>query len=158
MLDENLIDTLHYLGIYGLIMISTVITVSVTIPLFSAFGGALFIITLMMLWFYLPAATKLKKHKADTSGALVGLVAETLEGLNVINAYDHNLHFVRVANNRMNQFHRALYNGESLNLWLAFYCDMYGAVLVLAVCLFASEWHGAGDGPDTHAHGHACVP
>jgi hypothetical protein len=40
-----------------------------------------------MLIFYLPAATKLKKHKADSAGTLVGLVAETLEGLNVINAY-----------------------------------------------------------------------
>ena len=31
-MDENLVDSLHYLGIYGLIMLSTVITVSVTIP------------------------------------------------------------------------------------------------------------------------------
>ncbi len=30
-----------------------------------------------------------------------------------------------------------MYNAESLNLWLAFYCDFYGAVLVLAVSLFA---------------------
>jgi ATP-binding cassette subfamily C (CFTR/MRP) protein 1 len=29
-LDENLVDTLHYLGIYGLIMLATVITVSVS--------------------------------------------------------------------------------------------------------------------------------
>jgi ATP-binding cassette, subfamily C (CFTR/MRP), member 1 len=28
-MDENLVDTLHYLGIYGLIMLATVITVSV---------------------------------------------------------------------------------------------------------------------------------
>jgi hypothetical protein len=29
-MDENLVDTVHYLGIYGLIMLSTVITVSVS--------------------------------------------------------------------------------------------------------------------------------
>ena len=87
MLDENLVDTLHYLGIYGLIMLSTVITVSVTIVYFSIFAGVLIIVTLIMLAFYLPAATQLKKHKADSAGQLVGLVAETLEGLNVINAY-----------------------------------------------------------------------
>jgi hypothetical protein len=29
-MDENLVDTLHYLGIYGLIMCATIITVSVS--------------------------------------------------------------------------------------------------------------------------------
>jgi hypothetical protein len=68
MLDENLVDTLHYLGIYGLIMLSTVITVSVTIPMFSVFGGVLFFVTGVMLYFYLPAATSLKAQKVETAG------------------------------------------------------------------------------------------
>jgi ABC-type multidrug transport system fused ATPase/permease subunit len=70
MMDENLVDTLHYLGIYGLIMLSTVITVSVTIPMFAVFGGVLFIVTGVMLYFYLPAATNLKQQKAETAGVL----------------------------------------------------------------------------------------
>jgi ABC-type multidrug transport system fused ATPase/permease subunit len=70
MLDENLVDTLHYLGIYGLIMLSTVITVSVTIPMFSVFGGVLFFVTAVMLYFYLPAATTLKHQKVETAGEL----------------------------------------------------------------------------------------
>jgi hypothetical protein len=61
-------DTLHYLGIYGLIMLSTVITVSVTIPYFAAFGGVLILITIVMLRYYLPAATALKAQKAETAG------------------------------------------------------------------------------------------
>jgi hypothetical protein len=61
-------DTLRYLGIYGLIMLSTVITVSVTIPHFAACGGVLIIITLLMVRYYLPAATALKKQKAETAG------------------------------------------------------------------------------------------
>jgi hypothetical protein len=67
-MDASLVDTLHYLGIYGLIMLATVITVSITIPMFSIFAGVLFIVTFIMLWFYLPAATKLKKHKVETGG------------------------------------------------------------------------------------------
>jgi ABC-type multidrug transport system fused ATPase/permease subunit len=35
------------------------------------------------------------------------------------------------------QHHCAVFTGESLNLWLAHYCDFYGAVLVLAVACFA---------------------
>jgi ABC-type transport system involved in cytochrome bd biosynthesis fused ATPase/permease subunit len=67
-MDASLVDTLHYLGIYGLIMLATVITVSITIPMFSIFAGVLFIVTFIMLWFYLPAATTLKKHKVETGG------------------------------------------------------------------------------------------
>eukprot|EP00879_Flechtneria_rotunda_P031415 GHRR01034321.1.p1 GENE.GHRR01034321.1~~GHRR01034321.1.p1 ORF type:complete len:287 (-),score=69.88 GHRR01034321.1:257-1117(-) len=136
-LDENLVDTIHYLGIYGLIMLSTVITVSVTIPMFSVFAGVLILVTLIMLSFYLPAATALKKQKVETAGALVGLVAETLEGLPIITAFNQNNYFVATAASKIDEHHRALFNGESLNLWLAFYCDLYGAVLVFAVCIFA---------------------
>jgi ABC-type multidrug transport system fused ATPase/permease subunit len=67
-IDENLMDNLHYLGIYGLIMLSTVITVSVVVPYFAAFGAVLVLVTIVMLRFYLPAATALKKQKVETAG------------------------------------------------------------------------------------------
>ena len=67
----------------------------------------------------------------------MGLVAETLEGLPVIHAFGQNNYFVQTASFKTDQHHRALFNGECLNLWLAFYCDMYGALLVFAVSLFA---------------------
>jgi ABC-type multidrug transport system fused ATPase/permease subunit len=71
------------------------------------------------------------------AGDLVGLVAETLEGLPIITAFGQNKYFIATAANKIDEHHRALFNGESLNLWLAFYCDLYGAILVLAVCIFA---------------------
>jgi ABC-type multidrug transport system fused ATPase/permease subunit len=71
------------------------------------------------------------------AGDLVGLVAETLEGLPIITAFNQNKFFIATAANKIDQHHRALFNAESLNLWLAFYCDLYGAILVLAVCIFA---------------------
>jgi hypothetical protein len=71
------------------------------------------------------------------AGDLVGLVAETLEGLPIVTAFAQNKYFIATASNKIDEHHRALFNGESLNLWLAFYCDLYGAILVLAVCIFA---------------------
>lgn len=56
-------------------MLSTVITVSVTIPMFSVFAGVLIMVTLIMLYFYLPAATTLKKQKTETAGTCVGVTA-----------------------------------------------------------------------------------
>lgn len=74
-------------GIYGLILIATTITVSITIPLFSAMAGALFLVSGLMLALYLPAATHLKKLRMGTAGDLVTLIAESLDGLPVIQAF-----------------------------------------------------------------------
>eukprot|EP00798_Chlamydomonas_sp_ICE-L_P026578 gene26578-18344_t len=136
-MDEQLLDNLHYLGIYGLIILSTTITVSVTMYYFSIFGGILIIVTIMMLFYYLPAATRLKALRTKTASELVGLVAETLEGLNVIQAFGKNEYFVATAAVRSDAHHSTVFTGESLNLWLAHYCDLYGAILVLAVSCFA---------------------
>lgn len=86
--DEALPDALHYAGIYGLILLATTITVSTQIELFSVMSGGLFVVTGLMLFAYLPTATQLKHLRNDTAGQLVTLVAEALEGLTVIQAFD----------------------------------------------------------------------
>ena len=39
--------------------------------------------------------------------------------------------------NLLNVHHLALFNTEQTHLWLAFWCDFFGAVLVVATCLFS---------------------
>ena len=67
-MDEALPDALYYAGIYGLILLATTITVSVTIPLFSCLAGGLFFVSGIMLLLYLPAATHLKKLRMGAAG------------------------------------------------------------------------------------------
>ncbi|GIL76626.1 hypothetical protein Vretifemale_6124, partial [Volvox reticuliferus] len=136
-MDENLPDAVHFMGIYGLILISTTITVSVTINFFGAFTGFLILMTLFMLSIYLPAATALKKARAVSGGQLVGLVAEVLEGLSVVQAFSKQAYFIDEAARRTDVTNAAVFNAESLNLWLAFWCDFIGACLVGVVSAFA---------------------
>ncbi|KAG1659736.1 hypothetical protein FOA52_006006 [Chlamydomonas sp. UWO 241] len=136
-MDENLVDSWHYLAFYGLIMLTTVITVSTFIYYFAIFAGVLIIVTFGMLWYYLPCATKIKAHIVKTQSQLVGLVAETVEGLHVIQAFDKTSYFVQTAIMRNDLHHRTVYTGESLNLWLAHRCDFYGAIMVLGVSCMA---------------------
>jgi ABC-type multidrug transport system fused ATPase/permease subunit len=105
-------------------------------------------------------------------GDLVTLVSEALDGLTVIQAYGKQAYFVQVTSDYINDAHRTLFGSESLNLWLAFYCDFYGelvprqllaglgpgglkpptlllhatgAAMVLAVACFAmGDWKGLG--------------
>ncbi len=69
-IDESLPDAIYYAGIYGLILVATTITVSVTIPLFSALAGGLFFVSFIMLVLYLPAATHLKKLRMGAAGEI----------------------------------------------------------------------------------------
>jgi ABC-type multidrug transport system fused ATPase/permease subunit len=78
----------------------------VTITLFSVFGGVLILITFGMLALYLPSATKLKHHRVETSGALVGLVSEVLDGLKVIHAFGHTKYFVDTAALKTDRHHK----------------------------------------------------
>ncbi|GLC48313.1 hypothetical protein PLESTB_000082600 [Pleodorina starrii] len=136
-MDENLPDAVHFMGIYGLILVATTITVSVTINFFGAFTAALITMTLIMLSIYLPAATALKKARAVSGGMLVGLVAETLEGLAVVQAFSKQEYFIQEAAYRTDVTNAAVFHAESLNLWLAFWCDFIGACLVGVVSAFA---------------------
>ncbi len=38
---------------------------------------------------------------------------------------------------RINRHHLALFNTEQTHLWLAFWCDFFGALLVVATCLLS---------------------
>lgn len=65
-----------------------------------------------------------------TPGDLVTLVAEALDGLGVIQAFNKQAYFTDVTSQYVDNAHRSLFAAESLNLWLAFFCDFYGAAMV----------------------------
>lgn len=83
-------------AVYAIILLSTSITVSINIPEFVVFAALLLVMTAVMLRVYLPTATRIKKLRLDSAGSLVGLTAEVLEGLPLVQAYSKEEHFVRV--------------------------------------------------------------
>jgi ATP-binding cassette subfamily C (CFTR/MRP) protein 1 len=66
--DETLPDALHYAAIYGILLLATTITVSTQIELFSVMAVGLFIVTALMLFAYLPTATRLKHLRNESAG------------------------------------------------------------------------------------------
>ena len=64
---------------------------------FVGFAVVLGLVTYIMLRLYLPTATKIKGLVSDTAGTLVGLTTESLEGLDVIQAFQHEDYFVKVS-------------------------------------------------------------
>jgi ATP-binding cassette, subfamily C (CFTR/MRP), member 1 len=161
--------------------------VSINILEFLAFAAFLLIMTIIMLRVYLPAATQVKRMRATTAGSLVGLVAETLEGLPLIQAYRHENAFQHVRcrsrhvdmcvsficspmplaisaldvesdasarfsdcaavqefTRQTDTHHRTMYTADSLAIWLSIWCDLYGAIMLVAVCFFAVSQRSRG--------------
>lgn len=95
---------------------------------------------------YLPSATVLKRWAGETASAVFVHVDESLQGMDVIRAFNAVGFFIQENVNLINRHHLALFNTEQTHLWLAFWCDFFGALLVVATCLFSvglSETLGA---------------
>ncbi|KAI8465820.1 MAG: putative ABC transporter [Monoraphidium minutum] len=136
-LDEALPDTLHMTGIYLMILLTSLAIVTASINYYAIMTGALFISFFMMQYLYLPAATVLKRWAGETASAVFVHVDESLHGMDVIRAFGTVDFFIQENVARLNRHHLALFNTEQTHLWLAFWCDFFGAILVVATCLMS---------------------
>lgn len=136
-LDEALPDTLHMTGIYLMILLTSLAIVTVSIHYYAAMAGALLAAFALMQFLYLPAATTLKRWAGETASAAFVHVDESLHGADVVRAFGAVEHFAQEAVARLNRHHLALFNTEQAHLWLAFWCDFFGAGLVVATALMA---------------------
>jgi ATP-binding cassette, subfamily C (CFTR/MRP), member 1 len=83
--------------------------------------------------------------RMGAAGDLVTLVSESLDGLVTIQAYNKQGYFESVTSDYIDLATRTVFGSESLNLWLAFFCDFFGAALVLAVAAFGvGQWKTLG--------------
>jgi ABC-type multidrug transport system fused ATPase/permease subunit len=126
-IDENLPESLHFTWIFGLILITAGSHFFIFIAFFS----------LLAFSFYTLPSIVLRTFTMNANGALIGLVNEALEGLDVIQAHKKQLYLIYEIEKRLNLYHRFFSNSEGLNLWLASYCDLFGAIFVLGVSMFA---------------------
>lgn len=136
-LDETLPDTIHMSSIYLMILLTSLAIVTVSIYYYAALTAALLASFLMMQYLYLPAATVLKRWAGETASQVYVHVDESLHGMEVIKAFDAVNYFIQENIHRINLHHLALFNTEQCHLWLAFWCDFFGAILVVATCLFS---------------------
>lgn len=136
-IDEALPDTLHMTTIYLMILLTSLAIVTVSIYYYAIMTAALFLAFFMMQTLYLPAATTLKRWAGDSAAAVFVHVDESLHGMDVIRAFDAVGYFIQENVQRINVHHLALFNTEQTHLWLAFWCDFFGAILVVATCLFS---------------------
>jgi len=134
-IDELLLDNIHMVIIYFMILCTTISVVIRIIPYFAAIAGGLLVIAIFYFRPYLRASTTLKESAGVTSDSVVAQVSETLQGMSVIQAYRSESRFKSINIEKVNNAAIATYNLEMLQLWLSFRLDFIGCLLVLGTCL-----------------------
>lgn len=136
-IDEELPDTVHMATIYLMILITSLAIITASIYFYAIMSFVLFFAFWIALRIYLPAATVLKRWSGETATSVFVHVDETLSGIDVIRAFDAVGYFMQENVQRINLHHLAMFNTEMTHLFLAFWCDLLGAILVVVTCLLS---------------------
>jgi ATP-binding cassette, subfamily C (CFTR/MRP), member 1 len=135
--DEALLDEIHMVFIYLVILGATIGVVIRVVPVFAAVAAGLALSFFFYFSLYLRASASLKLQVGKFSAAVAASVSETLQGLDVIQAYRMESRFLSRNVALMDSCSTASFNMEMLQLWLAFRLDLICCVLVLAACLLS---------------------
>ncbi|CAC5385161.1 ABCC1 [Mytilus coruscus] len=127
-------------------VISTLVVISYSTPLFCAvivpFGIAYF----FLQRFYVATSRQLKRLQSKTRSPIYSHFSETISGANVIRAYGAEDSFIKTSNNRINLNQRFQYAIISANRWLGIRLEFFGNIIICSAALLAVLSRGSIEG------------
>ena len=133
--DESLLDNLHMVGIYLMILVTTIAVIVRVLPIFAVIAGALLVLSAIVFRYYLIASQALKMRAGAAAAAVVTHASETSQGIVVIQAFRAEARFAAAHDVLEEASQTAGLTLELLQMWLTFRQDTIGCSLVLATCL-----------------------
>lgn len=135
-IDETLPDIVHITIIYLMILLTTMILVCVVLPYYTIVAAALLGSLIALQWYFIKCSRKLKTIAASTNSPIFAHLSETIQGISIVRAYRAQERMILQTQQRVDRNHKALFNLEHLQMWLAFRLDVIGSLLVVATALF----------------------
>ncbi|XP_071113608.1 multidrug resistance-associated protein 1-like [Haliotis cracherodii] len=140
--DIEAIDTLmsHLIEITFntfLMVLSCVIVIAYSTPIFLAVVVPLFIMYYFILVFYIGTSRQLKRIESKTRSPIYSHFGETLSGASVIRAFQEQSRFIRASEERVDKNQRFNFYSFSAQRWLGFRLELLGNVILLAASMFA---------------------
>ncbi|XP_063401135.1 multidrug resistance-associated protein 1-like [Mytilus trossulus] len=127
-------------------VISTLVVISYSTPLFCAvivpFGIAYF----FLQRFYVATSRQLKRLQSKTRSPIYSHFSETISGATVIRAYCAEESFIKTSNDRINLNQRFQYAIISANRWLGIRLEFFGNIIICSAALLAVLSRGSIDG------------
>jgi ABC-type multidrug transport system fused ATPase/permease subunit len=135
--DESLPDVTHMTLIYTCILLTTLVLVCIVLPYYTIVAVVLLFCFILVQWFSSKGLNQLKVMASNASEPIFQHVSETVSGISVVRAYELQKEFSIENMKRLDRNHSAIFHMEQGNLWVSFWLDLIGSLLVLATAAFA---------------------
>ncbi|KAK7486632.1 hypothetical protein BaRGS_00022157, partial [Batillaria attramentaria] len=134
--DISTIDTeLPLTFIMGLdslcIVVSTLVVISYSTPIFMVAILPLFAVYLTVQRFYIPTSRQLKRLESKTRSPIYNYFSETISGASVIRAYGRQSSFIEESERRVDLNQMFGFASYSANRWLGFRLEFVGNLVIL---------------------------
>ncbi|XP_050048216.1 multidrug resistance-associated protein 1 [Dermacentor andersoni] len=118
-------------------VVSTLIIITMTTPIFLAVAVPVFVLYYIIQAFYVATSRQLKRLESVTRSPIYTHFSETLSGVSTIRAYGAQERFVHESNQRVDHNQMCYYPSTISNRWLAVRLEFCGNLIVLSAALFA---------------------
>ncbi|XP_050405988.2 multidrug resistance-associated protein 1 [Patella vulgata] len=130
-----------------MIVLSTLLVISITTPIFIAVLVPIAIFYYLIQCFYIPTSRQLKRIESVTRSPIYTHFSETINGASTIRAYGASNRFIEDIKNKVDKNQIFYFAGLVSNRWLGLNLDVVSSVVVFAASILAvqSTDTGAGD-------------
>ncbi|XP_041373545.1 multidrug resistance-associated protein 1-like isoform X2 [Gigantopelta aegis] len=135
--DNNLPRTLRMWIMCVFSVLSVIVVVSYSTPIFLVMLVPLGILYILIQRFYIPTSRQLKRIESVTRSPIYTHFSETISGAHSIRAYQASERFIAESSSRVDKNLSFYFAGLASNRWLGFYLAFLGNIIVLAAALFA---------------------
>ncbi|KAK7503044.1 hypothetical protein BaRGS_00005670, partial [Batillaria attramentaria] len=117
-------------------VLSTVVAISYTTPIFLAVFAPAFIIYYVIMRYYIGTSCQIRRYQSKKRSPIYSHFGESLTGAHVIRAYGAQQRFIQQSEDRVDACQTCTYNANAAARWLGVRLDFVGSLLILAAALF----------------------
>ncbi|XP_070188571.1 multidrug resistance-associated protein 1-like [Littorina saxatilis] len=117
-------------------VLSTVIAISYTTPIFLAVFAPAFLVYFFVMRFYVGTSCQIRRLQSKKRSPIYSHFGESLTGATVIRAYGAQQRFIQQSQHRVDALFTCSYNANAAARWLGVRLDFIGSILILAAGLF----------------------
>ncbi|CAG2113547.1 unnamed protein product [Medioppia subpectinata] len=135
--DSTLQQTIRVVLTCGFTTLSTLVIISMQIPIFLAIIVPVAIIFYLIQKFYITTSRQLKRLESITKSPIYAHFSETLSGVATIRAYGVSEQFVKESDDRLDLNNACFYPNVAANRWLSIRLEYVANFIILFSALFA---------------------
>ncbi|GAB1601926.1 multidrug resistance-associated protein 1-like [Argonauta hians] len=136
-MDNLLPQVIRTVILLFLSVITTLIAISISIPIFLSVAIPLIFVYILIQDFYIPTTRQLKRIESTTRSLIYNHFSETLSGSSCIRAFNVVKRFEKESSDKVDHSQTFQFAGLASNRWLGVRLEIIGNLMVFAAAIFS---------------------